>query len=134
MRIYIDGVPEGTSQARSTGARDRATSFDAGGKSSNPAYDHDGPMDEVRVADLARSGAWTLVAFRNQSDPTAFLTVGAEQTPDAFFRLAPIVIAIGSPRFSTMRSPMGANAEDDEDRPRSTAELMRDGRHARCLV
>ncbi|MBW2526468.1 MAG: DUF2341 domain-containing protein [Deltaproteobacteria bacterium] len=79
MRIYVDGVPEGSSQARASGARDSDTAFDIGGKSSNPAYNHDGPMDEVRAADVARSDAWILTAFRNQAAPTTFLTISAEQ-------------------------------------------------------
>jgi len=81
MRVYIDGVPEGATSARSTGAQNSVTAFDIGGKSSSPTFNHDGPMDEVRVSSIARSESWILTAFRNQNDPEGFVSLSAEQTP-----------------------------------------------------
>lgn len=38
-------------------------------------------LDEVRIIDVARSAAWIAAEAANQSNPSAFYTVSAEQTP-----------------------------------------------------
>jgi hypothetical protein len=38
-----------------------------------------GIVDEVRIADTARSAAWIAAEFANQSDPAGFYRVGDEE-------------------------------------------------------
>lgn len=40
----------------------------------------DGMIDEVRIADVARSADWIDTEYTNQADPTKFLTTGEEET------------------------------------------------------
>jgi hypothetical protein len=39
-----------------------------------------GDLDEVRVSNTARSDAWINTSYTNQNNPTAFITVGGEET------------------------------------------------------
>ncbi|MFA4827562.1 MAG: LamG-like jellyroll fold domain-containing protein, partial [Candidatus Shapirobacteria bacterium] len=55
MRIYVNGASDATPVSRTTGARDSATVFNVGNKTSNNSYGHPGPLDEVRVYNRALS-------------------------------------------------------------------------------
>lgn len=78
MAVYVDGVPDGVI-ARATGAQDGGTNFEIGNKGSAPTYGHDGPTDEVRVSNVARSAEWIATEHQNQRDPAGFVTVEAEE-------------------------------------------------------
>jgi hypothetical protein len=43
-------------------------------------YEFTGLLDEGRLANVARSAGWIETEFANQSDPGAFVSVGAEET------------------------------------------------------
>lgn len=43
----------------------------------NPSFD--GVVDEVRLSSVARDAAWIATQYANQSDPSAFITVGPEE-------------------------------------------------------
>jgi len=49
------------------------------------ADDFDGTIDEVRIHDVARSASWIATQYNNQSSPSTFYTIGAEEedTPAA---------------------------------------------------
>lgn len=39
----------------------------------------DGQIDEIRISNIARSPAWIATEYSNQSAPSSFYTVGAEE-------------------------------------------------------
>ena len=40
-----------------------------------------GPADEARVSNIVRPASWMITEYNNQNNPSAFYTMGAEQTP-----------------------------------------------------
>ena len=51
-----------------------------GGNPSVSTYYFDGMMDELRVSNVVRSADWLATASTNQLDPSAFATIGMEET------------------------------------------------------
>jgi hypothetical protein len=99
-RLYLDGALEAS--APLTGAlRNNAWSVYLGANPGPQAHALDGRLDEVRVSNQARSGAWLATEYANQSNPGAFLAFGAEEasgcaTPTVSASFTPTV----SPTFS----------------------------------
>ncbi|UCE09027.1 MAG: DUF2341 domain-containing protein, partial [Candidatus Thorarchaeota archaeon] len=44
----------------------------------------DGPIDEVRISTIARTGDWAITEFNNQKDPASFISVGEENLAVSF--------------------------------------------------
>jgi hypothetical protein len=85
VRLYLDGVEE-ASCADSTLAAgwDSSTSADRGGfviggGAAQVDRTLDGSIDEARVSDIARDGAWIAASSDNQADPSGFVTVGPRE-------------------------------------------------------
>jgi hypothetical protein len=79
-RIYVDGAlvdgPQNFANAEDTqGMEGRIGNAPGGGM----GLGLNGIVDEVRIADTARSAAWIAAEFANQSDPAGFYTVGDEE-------------------------------------------------------
>jgi len=74
---YVDGVQDGTAAAVGTiGTTD--ADF-CSGAISKAARWFDGKIDEIRISDTNRSENWVKTEQKNQSDPGAFIDVGAEE-------------------------------------------------------
>jgi hypothetical protein len=43
-------------------------------------FNFDGLLDELRVSNTARSADWIATEYNNQSNPSAFLSVGTQQS------------------------------------------------------
>ena len=90
MRVYIDGVQDATTAAR-TGNILPAPGGDAEvyiGHGDQPkdrpwSYEWVGQVDEVRISRVARSAGWVLTEYRNHNAPGSFYSVGAE-TPGPY--------------------------------------------------
>lgn len=87
-RLYIDGVQQGGDQSLNgvsintgTGGGHLGLSPGNFGPSGNPNT-VEGVLDEVRLAGVARDGAWIQTEFTNQNDPGAFSMIGMEQPAD----------------------------------------------------
>lgn len=78
LRLYVDGSQIGIgtdiSSAGSVSNSDPLTFAFA-------TYDLNGLLDEVRVANSARSPNWIATEFNNQDDPGSFYSVSGEQSP-----------------------------------------------------
>jgi MSHA biogenesis protein MshQ len=86
MRIFIDGLPDAASLAKS----DNILSVPPPenevwiGHGDQPAdqpwaYAWEGQIDEVRISSAARSAGWIQTEYNNQSAPSSFYTLAGEQ-------------------------------------------------------
>lgn len=79
--LYIDG--ELDAEALITGqpaVPEHLVRIGSGTPNSDQDHHLEGPIDEVQVSTVARSPEWIATAYSNQSDPTSFFVVGAEQS------------------------------------------------------
>jgi len=64
-------------------------------------YRWDGRIDEVRISDVARSASWIETEYNNQNNPSAFYTIGSEETsvnnPPVISNEAPANVSFGVP-------------------------------------
>ena len=76
--LYVDGAFEAS---LASGLVLNASSFWAGGKggTESPGFHHGGSIDELRVSATSRSAAWIQTEYNNQSSPSNFYSVAAEQ-------------------------------------------------------
>jgi biopolymer transport protein ExbB len=79
--MYIDGEAVEVTRVVSPGGsiqNDASATLYLGNR---PALDRtfDGTLDELRLSAVPRSAGWIATTFRNQSDPSAFYTVGPER-------------------------------------------------------
>lgn len=80
VQMYSNGV-EGTSDAYSGPLTINDKPFSIGRLSSND-YNIDGLIDEVRVANSARSPGWIVTEFNNQNQPESFVAMGNIEEQD----------------------------------------------------
>ena len=79
LRVYLNGVLEATTAHGAPLTATGSLSLGNGVGSTNFA----GELDEVRVSSTARSAAWLVTAYNNQSSPSTFYSVGAENAASA---------------------------------------------------
>ena len=81
MEFYVNGMLTGTlpftGTIDSTGNPTLIGAYGLGYSNQAP----DGRIDEVRISNIARSGAWIRTSHNNQSAPLVFSTVGPDQQP-----------------------------------------------------
>jgi len=82
LRVYVNGVRE-DNDARTGPLTTLGGSSAVSIAPSFGGYRHDGLMDEVRISDTARSGAWIETSYNNQIDPASFFTTYEEEGPPA---------------------------------------------------
>ena len=73
---YVDGV-ERDSYSKTGAIQYSGTQCMIGSRASGD--DYDGTIDEVRISTVGRSGGWVLTEYNNQSSPSTFYTIGAEE-------------------------------------------------------
>ena len=81
-KMYLDGAAVGSS-ADATAPINSGDDVVAGGLSTNgygTIFNFNGLLDELRVSNTARSSDWIATQHNNESNPGAFLAVGAMQT------------------------------------------------------
>ena len=78
MGIYLDGSLA-TSIASSDDPNVTLTGFSLGSDLTTGGNHHDGRIDEFRIASVARAGSWISTERNNQSNPTGFYNVSAEE-------------------------------------------------------
>ena len=61
------------------GTEGRIGNAPGGGSGFGPNMGLNGTIDEVRIADVARSPGWIAAEFSNQNNPAGFYTGGAEE-------------------------------------------------------
>jgi YD repeat-containing protein len=86
MKLYVDGVSQGTANCSGVIAQDTFTGYlrigsykIAGWPNSNDGY-FNGQIDEVRYSNIVRSADWVTTEYNNQSSPSTFYSVGSAQT------------------------------------------------------
>lgn len=80
-RIYFDGVLKATEAAATGFAFSPTARMSFGGViEGGPSYTHriNGRMDEVRISNTARSSGYIATSYRNQSNPSTFITLGTQ--------------------------------------------------------
>ena len=82
LTLYVDGIPQATLSsvgfAATTSPSSNAWRGVLGRNESNYARLFDGRLDEVRLADSARTAAWIKAQYASMTD--SFVTYGARQT------------------------------------------------------
>jgi MSHA biogenesis protein MshQ len=91
MQLYIDGSLDASASMSGTPG---ATTDDLYIGSSQTGSFLGGSIDEVRISNVARSGQWLQTSHANQSNPAAFYSLGAEETP-APAPVPPSVTSVG---------------------------------------
>jgi hypothetical protein len=79
--IYVNGVLQtnATTNTTTLWAQQAApAAWRFGGTPDDAPNYFAGTLDEIRVANVVRSANWLLTEFRNQNNPTGFVTVGGE--------------------------------------------------------
>lgn len=79
IRYYVDGAKLGDDVAKTGTITDVADSFWIGKEGCWNSQIFLGYMDEVRVAGVARSGAWVKTEFLSQASNTVYTTVAEEE-------------------------------------------------------
>ena len=80
VRGYVNGQPDFTYSAPGTIDASVTGLLTLGEAEPDPGeLPFDGHMDELRVASTARSQGWIRTSYENQSAPTSFVNVGAEE-------------------------------------------------------
>lgn len=99
QQLYLNGTNVG-SGTRATTAATASLPFTIGKQERGGyPYDVNGSVDEVHVSTATRSSDWILTEFNNQSSPSTFVSVGAEQVasiPPAIASIFPDNGPVGS--------------------------------------
>lgn len=83
--IYIDGTVVAVYSVWGANVFDPVTDLFLGAREDlNPGRFYGGLLDEVRISSIWRSSNWIRTEYNNQSDPSAFLAIGAETQPVIF--------------------------------------------------
>jgi hypothetical protein len=77
--LYLDGVPHSTTGGSGPSANSQVTYYDVQHSPAYPQNDMTGFVDEFRVSNVARTATWIATEYANQSSPTTFFSVGAQQ-------------------------------------------------------
>jgi hypothetical protein len=76
-RLYVGGAPEGNPFTYAMPGADTAGTDGRIGNAKSPEFGNDmgieGTVDEVRIANVARSAQWIEAEFRNQNQPIVFV-------------------------------------------------------------
>jgi len=81
--MWLDGVSQGTSALTIfNNIGGSGQSFKIGDWNNGVDYPFVGVQDEVRISNTARSAAWILTEYRNQSAPVTYLSAGPRITGD----------------------------------------------------
>lgn len=79
--MFLDNSSLGTITALETSIANCTADFQVGGRTSSPSSNTvDGLVDEVRVAASALSTDWLSAEYNNQSSPSTFYYLGAQET------------------------------------------------------
>jgi hypothetical protein len=100
--LYLDGASFATS-TDSQAPQNNGVHVVAGALASSvgsPFFNTSCLLDELRVSNTARSADWVATEYNNQSAPSSFYTIGAQQGGGG---------ASTDPPFSPWGSPMGYN-------------------------
>jgi hypothetical protein len=78
--IYVDGMKTTSSQTQPPFSS-QSEQFTIGAQDSTSTMKNywNGTIDEVRLSNVARSADWISTEYNNQSQPSSFYTIGAEQ-------------------------------------------------------
>ena len=97
MRLYLGDTPLSTGDISSgtyDGAANNAASLRIGSSDrSGSAYDLDGTIDEVRIANAVRSPTWVAASYRSQTGTDTFIDFGGTEiwTPATVDRASPVL-------------------------------------------
>lgn len=112
--IYIDG----SNAASENYSEDTPILFDATHRFfiGQVGYDNEwfkGAIDEVRISDIVRSADWIQTEYNNQNDPTAFASLGSEETES--ITPTPTPIPTPTPTSNTTPAAGSCNGSCDID-------------------
>jgi autotransporter-associated beta strand protein len=74
-RLYVDGLLAGTDSTPGTASTPTTPVF-FGGEDGTARY-HKGPLDEMRVSNVARSSNWVWAVYQNIASNSTFISIGA---------------------------------------------------------
>jgi hypothetical protein len=84
--LYVDGINiHAAAKTVAGSATSPLTGLGGAVIGYHQAWNHyfTGSMDEVRISTVARSASWVYTEYKNQSSPSTFYTVGAQETEPA---------------------------------------------------
>ena len=77
--IYVDGDTQTDTESKTGDAGSNSQDVTFGKLTYASGYELDGNLDEIRVSDIARSADWISTTYNNQSSPSTFYSISAEQ-------------------------------------------------------
>jgi hypothetical protein len=79
--IYIDGGLDNSADISSLNGEsiDTSINFYISNSQSGSSSEMDGPLDEIRISSVARSGSWIATEYKNQNDTNSFYSVSPEE-------------------------------------------------------
>jgi hypothetical protein len=78
--IYLNGAQDGTGSVSGSGQNDTSIPFTIGAWIGAGSSYSTSNIDEVRVSDTVRGADWAATSYNNQSAPSSFYSVSAENT------------------------------------------------------
>lgn len=78
LRGYYEGIADGSASSGTYTAADKVTRIGSAQTSGASNYYAHAVIDEVRIANVARSGDWIATEYNNQNSPGTFFTLGPE--------------------------------------------------------
>jgi len=81
IRLYMDGILD-SAASKIIGSKNPDTTYflKIGGQAFSSSYLYNGYIEELRWQTGERSSGWILTEYNNQSDPSSFYSVGAEES------------------------------------------------------
>ncbi|MHA2407038.1 MAG: DUF2341 domain-containing protein, partial [Candidatus Ranarchaeia archaeon] len=127
MRIYIDGVQDTNTLAKSNSIEPSSSEQDFwighGDQPKNKGWSAgwDGQIDEVRISNLSHTSDWIKTEYDNQNNPQGFLSIGSKQSykkddwafPQFKFR-KPIIIKSDQVNTDLANFPVLLNLSDSD--------------------
>ncbi|MGC1830933.1 MAG: IPT/TIG domain-containing protein [Candidatus Acidiferrales bacterium] len=81
LKLYVNGVLNGTSSQTFFNLDSLARPYTLGGHPVYSGFNFNGTIDEARVSNIARSADWIATEYSNQSNPATFYSVGSPSGP-----------------------------------------------------
>jgi hypothetical protein len=106
MALYVDGALVSTTivTGTTTGGRNTANSVQIGRMSGSTNY-FTGKIDEVQIANVARSADWIKLCYQNQKESQVLVSVGSGAPPVVVVPVVPVLSAPANVATSITVSP-----------------------------
>jgi RHS repeat-associated protein len=117
---YINGTAGGTGNYSNTFFYNSGANLAIGEFNNYNTNFFNGSIDELRISNIVRSGAWVTTEYNNQSSPSTFFSVGSQQTQGSG---SGYLSPVGMPTFSPAPGTYGSSQTVSISSPTSGATI-----------